>query len=522
MPWYFRSLSAFCLLALFSGLMVSANPQAPSNYNPPLAKASDEAQKAISRFRRDKGLLIEVWAAEPMLAQPVCFAFDEKGRCYVAETFRHSNGVTDNRGHMNWLDEELAARTVADRVALYRKDAGKRFKDVYETQRQRIRLLQDSTGSGKADQSTVFSDDFGRAEDGIGAGLLARKGNVYFTCIPDLWLLKDTKGTGKADVRESLATGFGVHVAFIGHDLHGLRMGPDGKMYFSCGDRGFNVKTKEGKVLYYPDTGGVLRCDPDGANLEVVHIGLRNPQELAFDNYGNLFTVDNNSDSGDRARWVYIVEGGDSGWRIGYQYGSDMHDGTVRQGNRGPWNYEKLWHPEHAGQPAYIVPPLKNFADGPSGFCHYPGIGLSDRYRGHFFLCDFRGSSGGSGVWSFATKPKGASFEMVDEHQFIWSILATDCDFGPDCAFYISDWVEGWNLNGKGRLYKVSDPEQQKKSEVAGAKQILADGFDKRSAEELLKLLEYPHQQIRMEVAICSSCEREGKHRCFCQSGQGE
>ena len=44
-----------------------------------------------------------------MLANPVSFAFDEKGRCFVAETFRLHHGVTDNRGHMNWLDDDLAS-----------------------------------------------------------------------------------------------------------------------------------------------------------------------------------------------------------------------------------------------------------------------------------------------------------------------------------------------------------------------------------------------------------------------------
>ena len=35
----------------------------------------------------------------------MAFTFDEKGICYVAETFRMHHGVTDTRGHMNWLDD---------------------------------------------------------------------------------------------------------------------------------------------------------------------------------------------------------------------------------------------------------------------------------------------------------------------------------------------------------------------------------------------------------------------------------
>ena len=492
----------FLLLSTIAGLALAADTKEPKKdapYSPFVQKSSKEGEDAIKRFQYDKSLKVELWAAEPMLANPVCFAFDGKGRCYVAETFRHSAGATDNRGKP-WLDDDLASRTVEERVEMFKKHAGKNFIRDYETEHDRVRLLEDTTGSGKADKATVFRDDFGGAADGIGAGLLARNGDVYFTCIPGLFKLKDTKGTGQADVKETLSTGYGVHVAFIGHDLHGLRMGPDGKLYFSIGDRGFNVKSKEGKHLFYPDTGAVLRCDLDGANLEVVHIGLRNPQELAFDDHGNLFTVDNNSDSGDRARFVYIVEGGDSGWRIGYQYGSSMHDSTVKQGTRGPFNYEKLWHPYHEGQPAHIVPPLNNFADGPSGFTHYPGVGLSDKYNGHFFLCDFRGGAGGSGVWSFTTKPKGAAFEMVNPQHFVWSVLATDCDFGPDCGFYISDWTEGWNKPGKGRIYKVTNPEAQKSDVVMDVKKMLAEGFSKRSIEGLTKLLEHPHQQIRLKL----------------------
>ena len=60
-------------------------------------------------FRVPAGLEVELFAAEPLLANPVAFSIDEKGVAYVAETFRHGAGVTDTRNHMNWLDDDLAS-----------------------------------------------------------------------------------------------------------------------------------------------------------------------------------------------------------------------------------------------------------------------------------------------------------------------------------------------------------------------------------------------------------------------------
>jgi quinoprotein glucose dehydrogenase len=482
------------LAAVLNWVPAPAVEKEEKPYAPYLAPASKEAEEAIKRFRLPKGMQANVFAAEPMLANPVAFCFDEKGKCYVAETFRLKSGVSDNRDHMDWLDDDLASRTVDDRVAMYKKWLKDKFPS-WEVDHDRIRLIEDTKGVGVADKATVFADGFHLAAEGLGAGVLARKGTVYYTCIPDVWALRDTKGTGKADEKKSLSHGYGVHVAFLGHDLHGLRMGPDGKIYFSSGDRGLNVKTKEGKTIFNPDSGAVLRCDPDGANLELVATGLRNPQELAFDEHGNLFTCDNNSDSGDKARLVYVVEGGDSGWRTAYQYD------TSALGTRGPFNYEKLWHLPHDGQSAYIVPPLAHIADGPSGFCfNYGATALPDRYSGHFFLCDFRGDPGNSGVRSFAVKPKGAAFEMIDQHEFIWGILATDCEFGPDGSFYISDWVQGWDKTGKGRIYRFNDPELIKKPEIGEVKKLLAEGFEKRPKDELIKLLEHADMRVRQEA----------------------
>ena len=112
-------------------------------YNPTIAAASDEGEKAIRTFRVPAGLKVELFAAEPLLANPVAFCIDEKGRFYVAETFRHEAGVTDTRGHMNWLDDDLACRTVADRVAMYKKFLGKEF-ESYKVEHERVRRVVDT------------------------------------------------------------------------------------------------------------------------------------------------------------------------------------------------------------------------------------------------------------------------------------------------------------------------------------------------------------------------------------------
>ncbi|MBX9680918.1 MAG: HEAT repeat domain-containing protein [Gemmataceae bacterium] len=481
-------LLAAIFAVLFAGIPLLFADGLGDPYAKKIANASDDPLKSIKRMTVPKELKAELFAAEPMLANPVAFTIDHQGRFYVAETFRLHNGVTDNRGHMDWLDDDLAATTVEDRIAFYKK-----FKvyEKYGGADDRVRRIVDTDGDGKADQSTIFATGFNKPEDGLASGLLARGSKVWYANIPDFWLLEDTKGKGVADKKESLSRGYGVHVSFLGHDSHGVIMGPDGKIYFSIGDRGFNVLTKEGKRLFNPHHGAVLRSDPDGANLEMVHVGLRNPQELAFDKYGNLFTGDNNADGGDQARWVHLVEGGDSGWRIGYQYLPKL----------GPWNAEKIWHKQHANQPASHLPPLEHVGNGPSGLTYEPGVTqLAEKYADHFFLCDFRGGSGGSGVHAFALKAKGASFEVTGRHNFVWSVLATDADFGPDGAFYVLDWTEGWGLPGKGRIFRVGDADKAKESRVAEVKKLLADGMASRKADELVTLLSHADMRVRLEA----------------------
>ncbi len=428
------------------------------------------------------GIEAALFAAEPDVANPIALHIDAQGDVYVAETFRLHAGVTDMREHMDWLDAELDTWTVADRAEMYERFEGEDYAS-YGTEHDRVRLIRDTDGDGRADVSFVFADGFNDPMAGLGSGVLSHDGVVYYTCIPELWALRDTDGDGVADERDALATGFGVRTTLLGHDLHGLIVGPDQRLYFSVGDRGFHIIQPDGDVLRGPEDGAVFRCNLDGTNLEIVHRGLRNPQELAFDDHGNLFTGDNNSDGADQARWVHIVPGGDSGWRSPYQW---IHD-------RGPWHNEGLWRPQHDGRPADTVPPIANLGNGPSGLTHYPGTGLDERYRGHFFLCDFRGAPSVSGVHTFKLHEQGAGFELGEVDWFVYGALGTDFDFGPDGSMYLLDWVEGWGMTGKGRIYRLVDKANVAHETAA----LLADGMPGRDVDELAALLAHADRRVR-------------------------
>lgn len=462
---------------------------------PHLQPASDEAEKAMKKFVIPDGFKVDVWASEPLLGNPVSFSIDEKGRLFAAETYRYRTSTLDIRHYMFMLEDDLACRNTDDRIASIKKNFPKEWQKL-ENETEVVRLVEDRDGDGKADSSSEYAADMRTMLDGINSGVLALGDKVWCTNMPNLWLFNGTTKDGKAAKRESLSFGYGVRFSYTGHDMHGLQMGPDGRIYFSFGDRGAFVKTKEGKTLAFSDEGGVFRCEPDGSHMEAFARGLRNPQELAFDNHGNLFTGDNDSDQGDRERWEYVVEGGDYGWRVGWQ-----HNPLGK--NRNSWLAEDLWKPRTTNTPAYVLSPIVLLPDGPSGVAHYPGTGLPAEYADSFFVCGFKGSSARSAIAMLKVKQSGAGFAVVQEPKpFIDHVQATDFDFGPDSKMYFSEWGEGWEGTGRGRIFRMQHPAAltEQSAQVAEVKKLLGEGFAQRTSAELATLLAHPDQRIRLHA----------------------
>jgi len=387
------------------------------------------------------------WSGELNIPDPTSVTTDEAGNVYVASTSRRKAADLDIREHMVWVADDVGLTSPAEKLALYQrelapgkmkggrgglkdhnKDGSVDWKDLTHHQ-ERIYKLTDTDHDGVADKVTVFAEGFNSPVSGIAAGVLYFDGWVYVTAIPDVWRLKDTDGDGVADVKEVIATGFGGHIAYGGHDMHGLRLGPDGRIYWTVGDKGANVVSKEGRTFAYPHEGCVLRCEPDGTRFEVFAHGIRNTQEIAFDDFGNVIGVDNDGDQPkERERLMYLLEGSDSGWRNQHQY----------QKTDSRWVKENMWLPAGApDQPLTITPPIANYSDGPAGFLREPGHALDGDLRGHYLLNQFPKGK----MDAFTLEAHQDSFRQSEVRTITSGIMGIGMAWGTDGRAYYADWI---------------------------------------------------------------------------------
>lgn len=504
------------------------NPASQSTVEPPpdtrieVVELNEEnAAREAERVRSEvsvtvmDGFDLDLWASERLLSDPVGLDIDDNGRVYVTQTFRRrGQGEVDIRYVPKWRIPTLALETVDDRRAFYREHLAPELSDQNQwlgdfngdgshdwrdltVKKERILTLEDTSGDGLADRAQVFFEGFNEEVSDVAGGILKHDQSVYVAVSPDLWRLRDTTGDGWADSKESIAHGFGVHFGFAGHGMSGVTLGPDGRIYWAIGDLGANVTAPDGTKWTYPNCGVVARANPDGSDFEIFATGLRNTHELAFDEHGNLISVDNDGDhAGEHERIVYLIHGSDSGWRLNWQLGKyDDPDNNAYK----VWMDEGLYKPRFPGQAAYILPPVAAFTSGPSGLAYNPGTALSPRWRDFVFVSEFTGAPARSHLSAFRLAEKGAGFRLAEEQNLLTGLQITSLAFGPDGALYFSDWVEGWVTNGKGRIWKLDTPEFAGSEIRAETEHLLRKDFETLSLDALEEMLHYEDMRVRQK-----------------------
>ncbi len=182
------------------------------------------------------GFEMELFASEPMIINPIAMTWDERGRLFVIETTDYPNEV--------------------------RKEGGS----------DKIKILEDTDGDGKADKVTVFAENLN-----IPTSITPMNGGMLISMAPDFVFLKDTDGDDVADLREVVITGWGKSDTHAGPS--NLRYGFDNKIWGVLGYSGFNGEVGGVKHQFGQ---GVYRFDPAGENLEYLGNTSNNTWGLGF------------------------------------------------------------------------------------------------------------------------------------------------------------------------------------------------------------------------------------------------
>lgn len=424
------------------------------------------ADKTFQSFTVADGLKLELFASEPMFSNPTCMDIDDKGRVWVCESVNY-------------------------RTTLHRKPRNRAEGD-------RIVILHDTDGDGKADKATTFyqSPDFlaplgiAVSKDPVGPGY-----KVYVCHSPHLYVFEDKDGDGKADgPPKILITGFNG----IDHDhgIHGIHFGPDGKLYFSVGDQGVkNLKGNEkSRAASAPGVssqktyttnqtdckaGTIWRCNNDGSNLELLANNFRNQYEPAVNSFGTMFVSDNDDDGSQQTRICHVMYGGDYGYwprnRGDHHWHEDqpgvVHK-TLRTGFGSPTGL--CWYEGKLLQPAFsrLLSPLSPQGRGAGGKGNSPrGVAQPDDpskkpltpnpYEGYLLHAD----AGPRELRLFGVRPKGAGYEL-DRINLVTStdnwFRPSDVCVAPDGSVFIADWYDpgvgghGMGDTTRGRIYRLS------------------------------------------------------------------
>ncbi len=446
-----KKLTALAALALFAAC-VAPRPAEPAN-----SKDVHDPANAVANLDIHPGLQATLFASEPALTNPTNCDIDARGRVWLCD------------------------------VQNYRGNNGKRPAG------DRILILEDTTGTGRADKVKTFYQ--GRDVDSaMGICVLGNKLIVSSSPNVLLFTFDENDKILKKEVLFS-RTGMPQH----DHSAHTFVFGPDGRLYWNFGNTGQSVHDRDGKVITdlagnpvvdngKPYFGGmVFRCEPDGSHFEVLAHNFRNDYEVCVDSFGTIWQSDNDDDGNRGVRILYVMEYGNYGYR-------DEMTGAGWQTPRTNMEAEIPLRHWHLNDPGVVPNLLQTGAGSPTGITVYEGEQLPQVFRNQVIHCD----AGPSIVRAYPVTKDGAGYKasivnMLDgERKNNW-FRPVDPRTAPDGSLFITDWYDpgvgghGQRDLDRGRVFRVSAP--GKKYEIPK--------YDYSTAEGATEALKNPCSSVR-------------------------
>jgi putative membrane-bound dehydrogenase-like protein len=405
-------------------LLVSCTQQKPLDERSPEASLAD--------LKVYPGLEVTLFASEPMFSNPTNMDIDSRGRVWVCEAYNYRNQY----------NPQNPVREEGDRIM----------------------ILEDTDGDGKADKSTVF---YQGQEINAALGICVLGNQVIVSCSPHVFVFTDEDGDDKADKKEILFQG----IKGVQHDhaIHAFTFGHDGRLYFNMGNEGVILIDAKGDTVVdvhgrkvvtngKPFREGLaLRSDLDGSNVEVLAHNFRNNYELTVDPFGNIWQSDNDDDGNKGTRINFVIEQGN------YGYKDEM---TGAGWNKRRTNIEKEipFRHWHLNDPGVVPNLLQTGAGSPTGIALYEGSMLPEIFHGQMIHAE----PGHNVVRSYPVKKDGAGYSativnLVEGQNDQWFRPADVC-VAPDGSLFIADWYDpgvGGHQVGdldRGRIYRIALP----------------------------------------------------------------
>ncbi len=416
-----RVLHAFALLTLAA----AARSQDEPNFGGALDLASLDPAVAFERMQVAAGYDVNLFASEAdfPIGNPMAMTFDARGRLWVLTMPSYPHAVPG------------------------------------EAPTDKLVILEDRDGDGRADHHTVFADDLY-----VPTGFELGHGGAYVAQQPNLVFLRDTDGDDVADERETVLHGFGTEDSH--HSISAFTWGPGGALYFQEGTfHHTQVETPWGPVRCL--NGGTFRYEPRRHFLEVfVSYPYLNPWGHTFDRWGQDFL----SDASDGSNYFALPLSG----HLAYPGKHPRVDSfTERVRPTGGSEFVSSRHFPDDAQGQFLITNVIGFR----------GI---LRHRMHDDGSGFRGEKVGPLLWS-----DDPNFRPVGQQ------------FGPDGALYVVDWFnplighmqfsirDPRRDHGHGRVWRVT---------AAGRPLLDAPEIAGRGVAELLELLRTPEDRVRYRV----------------------